>query len=123
MARYDDDNRPGVLPSVAAKPPLLNVVHIIRSSAPRAQEGGKQNQLWFDCPGEHREDKINCPPIVTAYKEDGISNPYQKPRPLYMELLHRFTRPMDTVVELTGGSGTLLAACALRPEFEDRNGE
>ena len=102
---------------------LFQVCLNFRSSAPRAQEDGKQNQLWVDCPGDHREDKISCPPIITAFKVDGISNPYQKPRPLYMELLYRFTRPMDTVVELTGGSGTLLAACALRQEFENRNGE
>ena len=102
---------------------LFQVCLNFRSSAPRVQEDGKQNQLWVDCPGDHREDKISCPPIITAFKVDGISNPYQKPRPLYMELLYRFTRPMDTVVELTGGSGTLLAACALRQEFENRNGE
>ena len=48
------------------------------------------------------------------------TNPYQKPLPLYMELLRRFTKPNDFVVEVTGGSGSLVAACGLR--YADRHG-
>jgi DNA modification methylase len=91
------------------------------------KQGAHKNWLWDQCPSDfpRRENKIFCPPVAYPLKSpEGSKNPYQKPLPLYWELLKRFTLSNDLVVELTGGSGTLVAACAISPnkEFVDRHG-
>lgn len=86
-----------------------------------------KNWLWEEMDPEQRQNKILCPTVTVPVKmppstahPEGATNPYQKPLPLYWELLHRFTDYGSLVVELTGGSGTLALACALR--FPDRSG-
>lgn len=86
-------------------------------------QGTPANWVWDNCPETMRVNKIVCPVIGARCKDPaGTTNPYQKPLALYWELLKRHTRPGDVVVELTGGSGTLAAACACHGEFVDRSG-
>ena len=77
--------------------------------------------MWEDCPPYCREDKIFCPPNAKPFVFGNVSNPYQKPLPLYFELLHRFTNDSDVVAEFTAGSGTLAVACTVGA-FDDRHG-
>lgn len=85
-------------------------------------QGVNKNWIWEACPPSKRENKIFCPPISQPVKTpSGVYNPYQKPIPLYWELMSRFSQQGDLVIEFTGGSGTLVAACC-EPEFINRSG-
>lgn len=91
-----------------------------KSQCPLLQ-GSARNWIWERCPANRRENKIMCPAVAhPLVHPSGAKNPYQKPLPLYYELLERFTSNGDTVIELTGGSGTLLAACSIM--YPDRTG-
>ena len=91
-----------------------------------AQDEGKW--IWSRWQGASRDDVIFCPPIAKKSTNGDTGNKYQKPIPLYWELLSRFTDPTSTgketpvVCELTGGSGTLLATCCRVPEFQHYKG-
>ena len=72
--------------------------------------------IWEQVPNSQLTNKIVCPPVaqhataVSAGLNREVRNPYQKPTPLYAEILTRFSREMDVVVEWTAGSGTIGAA-------------
>lgn len=88
-------------------------------------QGVAKNWVWEEMDPEKRENKIFCPVSYLVKKPATIDSPevknaYQKPLPLYWELLARFSELGSLVVELTGGSGTLAAACALK--YMDRSG-
>lgn len=57
-----------------------------------------------------RMDDVWAIPAVTADARERLGYPTQKPEALLARLLDTFTNPGDTVVDLTCGSGTTLAA-------------
>ena len=93
---------------------------------------GSEAWIWNHWKGASRTNILWCPAprdkaSTTWVSPEGemkvVGNPYQKPLPLYFELLKRFSPPGSTVVELTAGSGTLLATCLAYPELAGNTGE
>lgn len=75
------------------------------------------------------DNTVYCPPMQGAKKVtmgsggSAVHNPYQRPQVLLAHFVRRFSTANGVVAELTGGSGTLAAACANTDDLRGRTGE